>query len=729
MNIKKSKQGAILIYGLLASLLAVLLISYINIITTEKEFPLIGQSSKKLLDSSNKAEKAFLYVELASKNSVHQSIYDLAQTGGCKNAEKFLSNSLWNEKCEQKSRENFEDLLTTKLNSFFQKYNEIKLPENNYIYDYDDNDIIGITKNPIEIIITQNEKEIGKQLIKLSFKININGYDFSDYDKLRKKSKELIKTCKEKNFEFCVDNNRDIYNDESFDLLNNCESEDKKNFYEVVDYVERCANSEDKACICTRNNPSGTGSYKITKDGSNVVITDKNDKELKETVKNVNLLDDNYIFISDASYVHKDNEGKVIIQSFFGDNQCTPRPRTKFRFCVESKNNEYYAYDENDKTVKLRPVVYKFALDFGEQKIIRPTIEKVEVTDAIKQLFKEKRIVIASECLDAQQEVFDLANELGKLISKTEAQVIVPVGKDYCNEINDKESFKQNYISSEKSNILIVLTAGSFDKGEVVYTSNNEISETFSKFILDKLFLTKDFSEKLNPSSKTFLSITDLSTEIVFITEKLKEPNNYADAVFAGIVDYLIKAESPKIIFEYFDVRNPSGIKYGLVDLGLVWEIAKEENVNYYLLSSVIQTESSFVNINKPNDGKAHGLGQQFLPAIKDIHTDLFDRYPEIIKGVPVEEIYENILTSEDESSLKVQISATALYLKWVKNWLTKNIDPKPSTQLIIQAYHDGIGKINPDGTSIRIADGEEEAIDYYPKVAGYYDDFITGIA
>jgi hypothetical protein len=213
-----------------------------------------------------------------------------------------------------------------------------------------------------------------------------------------------------------------------------------------------------------------------------------------------------------------------------------------------------------------------------------------------------------------------------------------------------------------------------------------------------------------------------LSAQIIFTDTKIKEDNDYANAVFSGIVDYIIKTESADIIFEYFDVKNPSGIRMGLVDLGWVWESAKKENINYHLLSAIIQTESSFVNLNKLDDGKAHGLGQQFPAAIKDIHPDLTDRYPIILAGKTSEDIYEDVLTSEDESSLKIQIAATSLYLKWTKNALAQQGKPTDA-KTIIRAYHDGVGNIMIDGTS-KLAD--EEAKTYVAKVENNYNILIA---
>lgn len=694
----------------------------------------VGETSIATIKSAHNAEKSLFYIDQSSKYSAYQSIYELAKKGGCVESEKYFGYNIWdNNKCnldKESAKRNFIDLFKAKLDSFLQKYEPIKIPLNNYNLDFKDNNLIGLAAQPLQIPIFKDEKkteQIGLYSVKPSFKVSLD-YDFSDYDKLRKGAEELIALCTDQNLELCVDNNKyQFFSKDNFEISENCDNEEEEQFYEFLEYFESCAFSKDNSCICSQYRPNSLEIYEISQQGSDIIIINKNNPDLKYTINNAKLFDKSD-YDSKKSFLHKDENGNIIVQeSLNAKNQCTPNPKTKFRFCVKSTKSKFLVYDESDKKAEFRNPLYKFALDFGETDLTRSfEIGSIEITNAIKDLFKDKRVIIASECLETNQDVFDLANRFGSKVSETETQVIVPVSFDNCAELNNPEAFKQKYFDGSKPNILIILDSSSFIADRINYYSQNRKSEALSTHMLNKL-RSLDNSYINFPTGSNALSLTDLSVQIIFKNEKLKEENNYVNAIFSGLVDYLVKEESPKAIFEHFEVKDPTGIRRGLVDFGWVNEIAKRENVNYYLLLSVIKWESiDFKEINYPNDGKAHGLGQQFLAAITDIYPDLIIRHPELKSKTP-KEIYENVLTSKDENSLKIQITATALYLKRVKT-LLKSQNKPTDIKTIIQAYHDGTGNINADGSSKLITQGNREAIDYYPKVAGNYND-LSGTA
>src|SRR3990167_8713593 len=74
----------------------------------------------------------------------------------------------------------------------------------------------------------------------------------------RKNMTAIFGFCKDsENKAFCIASNRlQFFNDDDLKLLDKCDSEEKENFFRVFEYVESCSYSEDKSCICTKNNPS-----------------------------------------------------------------------------------------------------------------------------------------------------------------------------------------------------------------------------------------------------------------------------------------------------------------------------------------------------------------------------------------------------------------------------------------------------------------------------------------
>jgi len=561
------KKGAVILYGVIAGFLLGIALAFTSDVKTTKDFDIIGDISLMLIETSKEAEQILFYIDKSAEFSAYQAMYDLARNGGCNEKDEYLGYTLWNtnknaddNRCfpgRESAKANFLKLFSINLNNFFSKNQLIKVTIANYNLNFKGDDLLGIATKTIKIPIDKNDGKSeprGEYSIIPSFKVNL-GYDFSDYNKLKNNAQELIELCKDKNFELCVRNNKPkIFNDEDFELLDNCESEEKEEFYEVSEYVKSCSYSKDESCICTKNNPSGKGSFEITQEDNNVIITNKNNPELKETIENAKLASDSYVYVSGASYVHKDTEGRVLISGYWDGKTCQPQPKTKFNFCVKSNKNKFYVYDEDDGKVALRDVIYKFALDFGEQKFSEEkfSVGKVSITEDIKQLFKGKRVIIASGCLDAQQEVFELTEKLGELISETDALVINTVTSQ-CKE-EDTTSFTQKYVDSKQSNILLVLTAGEFDEGSIEFSAQNKKSEDMSNAILNKIFYFRGFSEfvqpakdEIKPGIKNILSVTDLSTEIVFTDKKIKEENDYANAIFSGLVDYLITEESLEI--------------------------------------------------------------------------------------------------------------------------------------------------------------------------------------
>ncbi|MBI2134974.1 hypothetical protein HYU09_03210 [Candidatus Woesearchaeota archaeon] len=265
------------------------------------------------------------------------------------------------------------DLRQELINLFQESYSGLKKSKIGDIdfsnIDFDvsiDNGFIAKSTGRIPFRILEDKGSEAVAYVDPSFYTSI-GYDLDEHKKIQEKAQRLFGFCKDsENKAFCTASNKaSFFNDDDFRLLDKCDPDENENFYKVSEYIESCSYSDDNSCICTKNNPSIKGSYDVTQNGNDILIASKINPELRQTIKNANLAD-NYVYIGDASFVHKDNDGKVIISGYWTGKTCEPKPQTKFRFCVQSIKSNIYAYDEKDKTTKLRPVVYKFALDFKE---------------------------------------------------------------------------------------------------------------------------------------------------------------------------------------------------------------------------------------------------------------------------------------------------------------------------------------------------------------------------
>ena len=219
----KGKKGQLLLYGLIAGLIAAIVISFINNVMDKKDFPIIGDSSLSLMESSIEAEKALIYIDQSAKYSAYQSIYDTARIGGCDNEDAYSGYVLWNvneqeanpSQCSPSSesaKNIFPETFISNLNAYLPKYKNAELPLNNYDLDFENNDIKGAAKNSLKVKVMEKETELGMYSIKPSFNVDLGNYDFSDYDELGNMAGALILGCKGKNSGMCVDSSKNIFN-------------------------------------------------------------------------------------------------------------------------------------------------------------------------------------------------------------------------------------------------------------------------------------------------------------------------------------------------------------------------------------------------------------------------------------------------------------------------------------------------------------------------------------
>ena len=226
----KAKKGQLLLYGLIAGLIAAIVLSFINNVVDKKEFPVIGDSSLSLMDSSIEAEKALFYIDQSTKYSSHQGIYDLAKSGGCSSGNIYGTYRLWAVDSPkpgicfpsaEDSKNGFFDFLSNVFNNYLSSYKALNLPLNNYELSFRDTTLVGIAKEPLKLPLIEDisNKNLGAYSIKAPFKVNIENYDFSDYDALKLKSQDYIDACNDRAPIKCViEKKSEFFDDGKFRL-------------------------------------------------------------------------------------------------------------------------------------------------------------------------------------------------------------------------------------------------------------------------------------------------------------------------------------------------------------------------------------------------------------------------------------------------------------------------------------------------------------------------------
>src|SRR3989338_3633814 len=204
----KHKKGALLFAPMLLILMIVgLIYAYSEISARYKEFNKeIGEKQFELINTYGEGEKALFYMDQSAKYSSHQGIYNLAKSGGCSNGNIYSTYRLWSvdspkpDICfpsAQDSKNGFFDFFSNVFNNYMLSYKALNLPLNNYELSFDGNTIIGTATEPLKLPIIEDISGInlGTYSIKAPFKVDIENYDFTDYDTLKLKSQEYIDAC------------------------------------------------------------------------------------------------------------------------------------------------------------------------------------------------------------------------------------------------------------------------------------------------------------------------------------------------------------------------------------------------------------------------------------------------------------------------------------------------------------------------------------------------------
>jgi len=373
MTIIKGKKGQLLIYGLIAGLIVAVVLAYVSSAADKREFPVIGESSLRLIDLSIEAEKALLHIDQSAKYSAYQAIYDNAKQGGCDTSGEIGGNvysgySLWNienqdenpSTCDPSSdilKDNFMKDFKASLSLYLPK-EKIELSPDNYILNIEDNDLKG---DAIRKLVVRKEipLQLGEPDVNGIYKYTASGatpiwyrhigngeWEWTPYDPddasepncwMPVAEIEVSKACGGRwDGQKPVQANKDIINYLNLNLaysikpsfivdLGNYDFFDYDRLGDMAnDLISECGGKSSKICV-----------------GNNKGIFNKGNFELStcDAGDYVKLLD--YGWYSDARY------------SIYG-------------FCVKKGENKVYASDWVGGEIDLRDVEYKFALQLED---------------------------------------------------------------------------------------------------------------------------------------------------------------------------------------------------------------------------------------------------------------------------------------------------------------------------------------------------------------------------
>jgi len=398
----------------------------------------IGEKQLELFKSYIEAEKSLFYIDQSAKQAAQLALSEtILFIGEEPNCGIYGEYPVWfvaqNKQVRQcafsrdEAQQFFIEEFKTQLDKFLLGYPQI-LPEINYEVSLSKFlDINGKATNKIIIPIGSNTFQVKQTLSEQQsfvssyslpphFNIHID-YNFNDYDLLADKTKKIIDSCKEeKDKAMCVaQKKKDIFNDNTFQVLDQCESPEKEQFLQFIDYFESCFNSKDTTCICRDKAPT-EGSFSVKKQGNDLLIQGKiKGKAFSHTLKDKTLIQD-VEDISSSNFLHKTDSKIIASADTKQRNACTYKPESAFRICLKKPGTQLLAYDEEDKQTKYRDLIYKFAIKFED------------IKDAVidRTVLKDMQFAIDADC-SSLEIARQFAGQLGSY-----AQVI--------DETSDKEN-------------------------------------------------------------------------------------------------------------------------------------------------------------------------------------------------------------------------------------------------------------------------------------------------
>ena len=378
----KSKKGFFFSPGLVLISLFILIEVYIVLDSKESIFGAdpIGDRQSGIFNAYLEGESTFFFIEESAERSSHQALYDIASSGGCMESEKYLGYSKWNSLCKSSFSEDF-----------FSRLNE-GMPQNNYALRLEKGRLSGSTDEKIKIPIKSGQDVVGEYSINPSFGIPL-AYDFSDYKWLETQASEMkkfISQCKNsgQKTDYCVElaGGQNFFNDIGENKLKllekaQCETPEKEAFLDFVEYFEACIESEIPSgtgkiltgCACP-NKPK-MGDFEIRQlEGDKATINGEVNGRKYSIESDAdagmlkNLVNER---ITAGIMIYKDIDNHFIISPDLGSAtvSCSLKPKTTYRFCVQSNDNKFIEYKEETGKTELKNVVYKFALNFSDDSL------------------------------------------------------------------------------------------------------------------------------------------------------------------------------------------------------------------------------------------------------------------------------------------------------------------------------------------------------------------------
>ncbi len=350
------------------------------------------------------------------------------------------SDGKYNEKdCfdESSIRPNLEYNFNKKLNEFLSNYPD-KIPTNNYDYDIRGNlEVLGIAKEPLKIDIMgklpasakkEESAKIGEYSLMPSFKANIEYNIDEEYSSLKSRARQIIEECRLQEMEKCL-------KEKSAELGWDCEETEKDVIYDFIYKLNDCIKYNGQEILCKFSfdkkeflnkiksesnfeikltNSPGRVKAELFEDGKliatdfinmkKLAYADDMEGEAKDatsiTIK-VKYSDGNpsveesyastpestKLDLSKTFHIYKKNENVHFIDIgveglFRASVPLINLPVAKgIKLCAKT-GKQIFAYDESDKTVKLRDLDYRFSITFPKSPPI--PIQKLEAFDALK---------------------------------------------------------------------------------------------------------------------------------------------------------------------------------------------------------------------------------------------------------------------------------------------------------------------------------------------------------
>lgn len=224
---------------------------------------------------------------------------------------------------------------------------------------------------------------IGKYYINPSFAAEID-YDLNQYDIVSGMIKGIISRCQEEDsyaLKECIRNAaKDLGDNAALKLYNGPCSYAENMFSDFVEWTNACLESESSDCVCEipleyeyeKENTeeeiiitaSGSGTIQISSANAGIMPQSVSGSASESrTIKTKSSME--------MHYAKKTGKTLTFSDKITG-NKCKVSKRT-YKFCAETKKL-YMVYDEKEKKLTLKPVQYKFAVEFPEK--IEETEEK-----------------------------------------------------------------------------------------------------------------------------------------------------------------------------------------------------------------------------------------------------------------------------------------------------------------------------------------------------------------